>query len=514
MAVALGGWDSMLLLKLNLVWFTLHTSHSASVLRSGPRAHGFLGRLRRSNAGWFEELQRGDLERECLEERCSYEEAREVFEFTKTTDEFWSRYNTVDVCASGPCLNGGSCSAHGSSFICYCQPRFSGAHCQLKLFDVPEDCLLDNGRCEHFCEDTGGSRTCSCAKGYFLSADGRSCLTREPFACGTVPVLGNQSNALDPRARIVGGSECPKGECPWQVLLKTRGKGFCGGILISPRWVLTASHCLEDIQAQNLQVVAGEHDTVVEEGTEQVLQVSRLLMHEAYVPLTADSDVALLRLAAPVRLSPYALPVCLPTRRLAERQLWAVGRHTVSGWGRRGENGPTSRLLLRARVPRIRTRDCEERSGVRITANMFCAGFLDGTQDSCKGDSGGPLVTQYRSTAFLLGIVSWGKGCARPGNYGIYTRVSNYLDWIHAHTQEVDGNPTRTQEVDGNPTRTQEVDGNPTRTQEVDRNPTRTQEVDGIHTSTQEVDGNHTRTQEVDGKHSAHPVPPSEQPLS
>uniref|UniRef100_A0A8C5CPE8 Coagulation factor VII n=1 Tax=Gadus morhua TaxID=8049 RepID=A0A8C5CPE8_GADMO len=479
-----------------------------AVLIVGPRAHGFLGRLRRSNAGWFEELQRGDLERECLEERCSYEEAREVFEFTKTTV-------TVDVCASGPCLNGGSCSAHGSSFICYCQPRFSGAHCQLsELFDVPEDCLLDNGRCEHFCEDTGGSRTCSCAKGYFLSADGRSCLTREPFACGTVPVLGNQSNALDPRARIVGGSECPKGECPWQVLLKTRGKGFCGGILISPRWVLTASHCLEDIQAQNLQVVAGEHDTVVEEGTEQVLQVSRLLMHEAYVPLTADSDVALLRLAAPVRLSPYALPVCLPTRRLAERQLWAVGRHTVSGWGRRGENGPTSRLLLRARVPRIRTRDCEERSGVRITANMFCAGFLDGTQDSCKGDSGGPLVTQYRSTAFLLGIVSWGKGCARPGNYGIYTRVSNYLDWIHAHTQEVDGNPTRTQEVDGNPTRTQEVDGNPTRTQEVDRNPTRTQEVDGIHTSTQEVDGNHTRTQEVDGKHSAHPVPPSEQPLS
>jgi hypothetical protein len=60
------------------------------VLRSGPRAHGFLGRLRRSNAGWFEELQRGDLERECLEERCSYEEAREVFEFTKTTVSTWT----------------------------------------------------------------------------------------------------------------------------------------------------------------------------------------------------------------------------------------------------------------------------------------------------------------------------------------------------------------------------------------------------------------------------------------
>ncbi len=57
-----------------------------------------------------------------------------------------------------------------------------------------------------------------------------------------------------------------------------------------------------------------------------------------------------------------------------------------------------------------------------------------GELDSCKGDSGGPLVTCYRDTTFLLGIVSWGKGCARPGSYGIYTRVSNYLQWIHEQT--------------------------------------------------------------------------------
>ncbi|CAL8306817.1 unnamed protein product [Merluccius merluccius] len=428
----------MVLNMLTILLFTLYSSHAASVLESGQRAHGFLGRMRRSNSGWFEELKRGDLERECLEEKCSYEEAREVFEFPKPTDEFWSRYNTVDVCASGPCLNGGSCSGQGSSFICYCQPLFSGTHCQLKISDVPEDCLHDNGRCEHFCEDAGGSRKCSCADGYFLSTDGRGCLSKEPFACGTVPVLLNQSKALDRRARIVGGNECPKGQCPWQVLLKTRGKGFCGGIIFKPRWVLTASHCLEDIQAQNLQVVAGEHDIEVSEGTEQVLQVSQILMHERYVSRTADSDIALLLLATPILYSRYAVPVCLPTRRLAEHQLWAVSTHTVSGWGRRGENGPTSRLLRRAEVPRIRTLDCEQQSGVVLTANMFCAGYLDGTQDSCKGDSGGPLVTHYRHTVFLLGIVSWGRGCARPGDYGIYTRVSNYLDWVHNRTQEVD----------------------------------------------------------------------------
>lgn len=170
------------------------------------------------------------------------------------------------------------------------------------------------------------------------------------------------------------------------------------------------------------------------EGTEQLIQVAEIIMHEDYVISTADNDIGLLRLASPIVYTPYAVPACLPTRQLAERELWAVSTHTVSGWGRRGENGPTSHILRRLKVPRIRTQQCVEESGVSLTNNMFCAGYIEGRQDSCKGDSGGPLVTEYRKTVFLLGIVSWGKGCARPGNYGIYTRVSNYLEWIHNRT--------------------------------------------------------------------------------
>lgn len=178
----------------------------------------------------------------------------------------------------------------------------------------------------------------------------------------------------------------------------------------------------------------GEHNIQVEEGTEQFLQVSEIFMHESYVSDTADNDIALLRLASPIIYSPYAVPACLPTRPMAERDLWAINLHTVSGWGRRSENGPTSPTLRRLRVPRIRTQQCVEESGVVLTRNMFCAGYIQGREDSCKGDSGGPLVTKYNQTVFLLGIVSWGKGCARPGNYGIYTRVSNYLEWIHDRT--------------------------------------------------------------------------------
>ncbi|XP_061635960.1 coagulation factor VII-like isoform X2 [Phyllopteryx taeniolatus] len=418
------------------IWTSL-----ASVFLDPDEARSVLVRTRRFNSGWMEELQKGDLKRECLEEKCTYEEAREVFEHQEATDEFWKTYNIPDSCESRPCLNGGSCSALTESYNCLCPPPFSGLNYDR---DGPDTCLLENGGCEHFCdEDERGVRlNCSCANGYFLNADGRNCMAKGDLRaiysipCGVTPALQdpNRAKQLDPRARIVGGSECPKGECPWQVLLLYKGKGFCGGVIIEPMWILTASHCLEDADAQFLNVVPGEHNTEVEEGTEQVIQVSQILMHERYEKKTADNDIALLRLASPVVYTPYAVPVCLPTKTLAERDLWAIRMHTVSGWGRRGENGPTSHLMRRLTVPRIRTQQCIRESGVQITENMFCAGYLTGQEDSCKGDSGGPLVTQYKKTTFLLGIVSWGKGCARPGHYGIYTRVSKYLQWIRNHT--------------------------------------------------------------------------------
>ncbi|KAG9349643.1 hypothetical protein JZ751_028091 [Albula glossodonta] len=424
----------------------LSYSTPASVFQGRDQAHNLLDRVKRANAGWFEELKAGNLERECLEERCSYEEAREVFEHETATAEFWKLYNVQDNCLSNPCQNGGRCLNLESSYTCICTQEFVGRNCELEYKTIPDTCLHDNGGCHHFCEEGEGSRNCSCADGYVLAKDGYHCLPQEMYPCGRVPVLqGNLSGKMDlpddPRARIVGGTECPKGHCPWQVLLVYGGKGLCGGVIYTATWILTATHCLEDIDVKYLKVVAGEHNIDVDEGTEQVIQVAEMVLHKDYVVKTADNDIALLRLEDPIQFSPYAVPVCLPQRELAEWELWAVSLHTVSGWGRRSEGGPTSRILRKLDVPRIRTQDCIENSGVSVTLNMFCAGYIEGKQDSCKGDSGGPLVTKYKNTWFLLGIVSWGKGCARPGNYGIYTRVSNYLDWIH--------NKTTTQAVNG-----------------------------------------------------------------
>lgn len=164
-------------------------------------------------------------------------------------------------------------------------------------------------------------------------------------------------------------------------------------------------------------------------------------VHERYAPATGDSDVALLRLSRPVALNQHALPVCLPTKDFAERELLQVRYHTVSGWGRRTTGGNTeapdappsvaaSPILRRMSVPLIQNSQCSQSAQFNFTSNMLCAGYLGGRQGSCRGDDGGPLVTQYGSTHFLTGVVGWGRGCSQPGYYGVYAKMANFVEWV------------------------------------------------------------------------------------
>src|SRR5262249_38683933 len=106
----------------------------------------------------------------------------------------------------------------------------------------------------------------------------------------------------------------------------------------------------------------------------------------------------------------------------------------VTGWGRTYEGGATSSDLMKATVPYVDSAVCNEPSAYNgsILPGMMCAGLHEGGVDACQGDRGGPLVFRHADGRLLVGVVSWGEGCARRLKYGIYTRVTTYRDWITA----------------------------------------------------------------------------------
>uniref|UniRef100_A0ABM5FVC3 Coagulation factor VII n=1 Tax=Pogona vitticeps TaxID=103695 RepID=A0ABM5FVC3_9SAUR len=402
----------------------------AAVFIRQEEASNVLQRKKRANS-FFEEIKSGSLERECLEEKCSFEEAREIFKDKKRTMEFWTYYIDPNQCDSNPCQNGGTCIDEYQNYICICPRHHEGRHCEIGP-EIKLKCFYKNGDCEQYCVDSPTTlRQCSCAEGYRLASDDVSCIPEVEYPCGKIPILAKKQPTR--QGRIVGGYTCPPGECPWQALIIDGTKKRCGGVLLAPSWVATAAHCLDLVRKKALKIRLGEHRINQEDGSEQERRVAEMIIHEKYSSKSVDNDIALLRLASPVNFTDYVVPICLPPQRFAAKVLHYVEYSTVSGWGRLLEGGATSTTLMHVQVPRMHKTECVRHTNFNITDNMFCAGYLNGTRDACEGDSGGPHVTEYKNTWFLTGIVSWGKGCAAIGTYGVYTNVVKYIPWLNSH---------------------------------------------------------------------------------
>ena len=104
---------------------------------------------------------------------------------------------------------------------------------------------------------------------------------------------------------------------------------------------------------------------------------------------------------------------------------------TIIGWGALEEGGLSPDELYQVDVPIITNEACQAAlSAYDITDNMLCAGYAEGGKDSCQGDSGGPLMVPGDFGWQHAGIVSWGLGCAKPNQYGVYARTAQFIDWI------------------------------------------------------------------------------------
>ncbi|XP_028994524.1 coagulation factor VII-like isoform X2 [Betta splendens] len=398
------------------------TGVPGAVFVNRPEASIFLHRSRRANF-LFEEFKQGNLERECLEEKCSYEEAKEIFSLPQQLETFWRKYTAVDQCLSSPCKNGATCTRHLSTYVCKCPAGFHGSNCD-KIRLTFNGCRYRNGGCEHFCRELPDrSYMCFCAPGYSLDQDNSTCVPQVDVPCGRPMVH------VVPR--VVNGKVCPKGHCPWQALLTENNVYSCGAIVLSDQWILTAAHCVWRKPLAIFHITVGEHDRKKDDMTEQRRRVTDVVIHPDYNHSSYDSDLAMLKLYHPVKLGRHVVPICLPARNSTFGRTLATIRYTtVSGWGRLAQMGSQANVLQRLELPRVPLQECRLHTKLNITRNMLCAGLKSGGRDSCEGDSGGPLVTRYQKTWFLIGVVSWGKGCANENMYGVYAKVSNFLDWI------------------------------------------------------------------------------------
>jgi len=270
--------------------------------------------------------------------------------------------------------------------------------------------------------------------GFTCTATAAGTVVTRPPVFTNAPVITNAPSGrcvcgtANRATRIVGGVTTEVNEYPWQVSLVSRGSSsvFCGGSLINDRWVLTAAHCT---QSGVSQVLLGNHLQSSTDTGERRVNVRRVVDHPNYNSRTLDNDFSLLELSTPQNLEsvdPQIRPICLPSA--SNPSQYENVMAVVSGWGTTSSGGSQPNALREANVKTMSNAQCNNNYSGSILSSMICASSPG--RDSCQGDSGGPLVRNVGGYFNQIGVVSWGSGCANPQFPGVYSRVTNAINWI------------------------------------------------------------------------------------
>ncbi|XP_026324114.1 chymotrypsin-2-like [Hyposmocoma kahamanoa] len=220
-------------------------------------------------------------------------------------------------------------------------------------------------------------------------------------------------------SRVVGGEDAPEGGIPYQVSLRTLfNSHFCGGSILSSKWVLTAAHCTVGESRLSIRVVVGTNDLTV--GGDRY-SVDTIIIHSNYDEKRIKNDISLLKVSGEISFNDKVQPIQLPEVNTEEG-----ANLMLSGWGRTSDPGNTPTHLQMINLTALSVETCQ---GIYVAINpvydsQVCTLTRTG-QGACYGDSGGPLVENKT----IVGVVSWGMPCAR-GYPDVYTRVFAFKDWI------------------------------------------------------------------------------------
>ncbi|CAF1215031.1 unnamed protein product [Adineta steineri] len=328
---------------------------------------------------------------------------------------------------SGYCFNGGVC-INGTTCLCGQRSEWSGVDCS--------------------------ERKCS---GNYRCLNGGSCNPKSPKQCG----CWFNSSKVTLTDKIVNGFESIPHSWPWVVSIRKRtsnrplGVPICGGTLISEQYILTAAHCFYETlikEKKSIDIylfIIGAHystDTHVYSDLVIRLTASMIIIHENYNSYRQTDDIALVKLEEKIHFENIHLgAICLPKE---SRIYPSDGTFTVAiGWGRLFETAQEGSDTLQQVVLVVEEgQQCNRiKSGSQINTQL-CAGSVDSqtNQDTCQGDSGGPLMTRTIDGLWeIVGITSYGKGCGRLNELGIYTRVSMYSNWIDMIRKTLDDYTSR-----------------------------------------------------------------------
>ncbi|XP_076144322.1 prothrombin [Alosa pseudoharengus] len=260
------------------------------------------------------------------------------------------------------------------------------------------------------------------------------------------------------KQRIVKGEDAELGSAPWQVMLYKRSPQelLCGASLISDEWVLTAAHCIlyppwnKNFTINDILVRLGKYSrSKFERGIEKIVALDKIIVHPKYNwKENLNRDIALLHMRRPIEFSAHIHPICLPTRQVAKDLMMVGFLGRVTGWGNLFETWSSSpksipSVLQQVQLPIVEQDTCRKSTSIRITDNMFCAGFQpeeNKSGDACEGDSGGPFVMKSPTDNrwYQIGIVSWGEGCDRDGKYGFYTHLFRMRRWMRKVIEDTD----------------------------------------------------------------------------